>query len=1052
MSTEMNEHTKDSAFFPFVYMKEYIAFLMNSYGNELIDYANNQAKANLSASQLDLTEREAVFWDLLSMMRLDETPLSSASKSSLKSLLQGQFEIADCLLVTHSLKLSLLAFIPRYTQQQVRTLQIVTELEEWCNSLNCWLVQACSDTASKRAAERNQLMNGVLENLPVIISRFDEGGLIHEAVGSGLNRIGMHSQQLVGSNLFDLYPQATSIKRVLTERIPLVFEGSVGALEQPRHFLNYYFPLEKGGAIGFSIDITEQKEAEAKLRESQHFIQQVADFSPDILYVFDLLQMNLVYINREITDVLGYSESDLYSLGPDVVLKLMHPDDIDRVLSGLQSFFTAEDNVVKETEYRIRSKQGEWQTLLSREVVFKRDEKGIPCQILGISRDITEKKVAEEEIRYTNQLLSRVLNNLPISIGRIDRQGYFLESRGLGVRKFGSYDNQIVGWNVLEHFPSLVEPIRRVLQGETVNFIGSTSYDNRTIYFQNYAFFDQEKDCAIVLALEVTDLKEAEERLMRLNDELELKVQERTTELAASEIELRQALAHSLELNKKIANSEQLLSSMINQSPVSTWIADADGTQIRVNEACLKLFGVENASQGIGKYNILQDNLLIKEPYFEDIKAVFTEGTIAKIQVDYNVSQVHHVDIPTGVPITLVTTIFPLKDATGKVINAVIQHEDITRREQALRALRKSEEQLRMIADALPVLISYVDDQQRYQFNNSTYEQWYNIPAAQVVGKKVVDVVGEHIYQQVQDRIERVLAGEEIHFETELPYHQNETRYLSINYIPHFEGERVIGYFALGTDLTDRRQTEKLIEQALKDTEAKNQELIKLNEVLDNFVYMAAHDLKSPVTNLNVLVSMLVKAKDKNDKPELLKTIQASLARLDSTIQGMVEVIEIQSYHTIPVQEVYFQDILEVVLAECRQELLAIGGQVHTDFSAVKSIRYVKAYLLSILKNVLTNAIKYRSQVRPLSVSLVTSKHEAYSVLRVKDNGIGMDLTKYGQHLFKPFTRFTHQSEGKGLGLHLVKNMVEKNGGKVEVMSTVNEGTTFRIFFKDYEQ
>jgi two-component system, chemotaxis family, CheB/CheR fusion protein len=204
------------------------------------------------------------------------------------------------------------------------------------------------------------------------------------------------------------------------------------------------------------------------------------------------------------------------------------------------------------------------------------------------------------------------------------------------------------------------------------------------------------------------------------------------------------------------------------------------------------------------------------------------------------------------------------------------------------------------------------------------------------------------------------------------------------------------------------------------------------------------------VANLKLLSGMLVRV-DNTVHPELYAAIVESINRLDHTINGLVEVIEIQSVQDIPVKEVAFHTILELIMQELAEEIKATESQIQADFSQRPAIRYVEAYLLSIIKNLLTNAIKYRSHTRKLCLQLHTQTDmDGLVLLTVSDNGMGMNLAKYGRHVFKPFTRFTSKASGKGLGLHLIKTMVEKNGGNVTLESEVEKGTTFKIYLKEY--
>lgn len=133
-------------------------------------------------------------------------------------------------------------------------------------------------------------------------------------------------------------------------------------------------------------------------------------------------------------------------------------------------------------------------------------------------------------------------------------------------------------------------------------------------------------------------------------------------------------------MDKLTELQDNLLSSIIDQSPVSTWIADANGTNIRQNAACRKLFGIDCDEQTVGKYNLFTDPVINEQGYTEIVKRVFKEGESARFVIDYDFSKVNTVNVPGASHRILDVTIFPIKDKIGKVVNAVIQHEDITDR------------------------------------------------------------------------------------------------------------------------------------------------------------------------------------------------------------------------------------------------------------------------------------------------------------------------------------------------------------------------------------
>lgn len=150
--------------------------------------------------------------------------------------------------------------------------------------------------------------------------------------------------------------------------------------------------------IGNTTDITERKQAEAALQESQHFVQKIADATPNILYLYDEIEQRNVYSNREILTILGYSIEEVQAMGSNLLPTIVHSDDLTKIPKYLQQLETAPDGEVLEWEYRIRNKQGAWRWLVSREIVFSRTESGKIRQRLGTATDVTERKLAEQAL------------------------------------------------------------------------------------------------------------------------------------------------------------------------------------------------------------------------------------------------------------------------------------------------------------------------------------------------------------------------------------------------------------------------------------------------------------------------------------------------------------------------------------------------------------------------------------------------------------------------------------------------------------------------------
>ena len=267
---------------------------------------------------------------------------------------------------------------------------------------------------------------------------------------------------------------------------------------------------------------------------------------------------------------------------------------------------------------------------------------------------------------------------------------------------------------------------------------------------------------------------------------------------------------------------------------------------------------------------------------------------------------------------------------------------------------------------------------------------------------------------------------------------------------------KVINTFKLFADLIAfHLQSIQLLEHSHKMTaelQQENKDLASANFDLGNFVYTASHDLKSPVANITGLIEELSytvskETLDRADIKQLTDLIKSSLKRFSITIQDLTTLVEIDKASAEEESEKH--DLLETVEA-VKQDLQSListsGAQLDVVAADGQIAGFTKKNLKSILGNLISNAIKYRSPDRTPKITVKLEKHDGKSYLSVKDNGLGIPSDKQ-ETAFSMFGRVHDHVEGSGIGLYIVKRMVDNVRGEIEVNSVVDEGTTFTIIF-----
>jgi two-component system, OmpR family, sensor histidine kinase VicK len=388
------------------------------------------------------------------------------------------------------------------------------------------------------------------------------------------------------------------------------------------------------------------------------------------------------------------------------------------------------------------------------------------------------------------------------------------------------------------------------------------------------------------------------------------------------------------------------------------------------------------------------------------------------------------------------------RTAQLQAVNLSLQQE-IDDRQQAETALRQSEEQLRLITNALPVLIAYIDDRQCYQFNNQAYTDWLGQSIAAMQGTHMRLVWGDDCYVRMQPHIQAALAGEIVSYEHEIQLHDGSSRSISVTYIPHRDIEdRISGFFALTSDISDRKAIERM---------------------KDEFISVVSHELRTPLTSVHSALKILATGRLgtlSSDGKQLLAIADENTERLVRLVNSVLDLQRIESGAvTIDKQACNAADLMVQAV-----EAMQLMAQQH-DITLVNRPVNVQIwadadYILQTLTNLIGNAIKFSAPggkvwltvqpqpqlpPEPLPQRKRSSKSPAQSLattvlFQVRDRGQGIPIDKL-ESVFERFQQVdssdARKKGGTGLGLTICREIIDRHEGKIWVDSTLGVGSTF---------
>ena len=242
-------------------------------------------------------------------------------------------------------------------------------------------------------------------------------------------------------------------------------------------------------------------------------------------------------------------------------------------------------------------------------------------------------------------------------------------------------------------------------------------------------------------------------------------------------------------------------------------------------------------------------------------------------------------------------------------------------------------------------------------------------------------------------------------------------------------------------DITLQKQAEVALQQSFALVTEQNKRLL-------NFSYIVSHNLRSHASNILGITELIENSSSPQERDEMIRLLKTVGENLNETLLNLNNVVNIQSNMDVIIEPLNLNDYIQRTLETLNAQILRKNVVFVNDVDESFIINYNRAYLESILLNLFSNAIRYSHEDRSPVISLACFEEDAQQVLSVSDNGIGIDLKKYGDKMFGMYQTFNGNPDARGYGLFITKNQIEAMGGKIEVESQINQGTTFKVYFK----
>lgn len=647
------------------------------------------------------------------------------------------------------------------------------------------ILRDVTERAKAEAAVRDSeaLLKAVLDNLPAAVHLKDIDGRYILVNKEYERAFGWSNDKARGLTIGEMHAGAVvedtekHDRRVLetlrTQTGEILFESN----DSVRTHLAVKSPLfdEAGNPTAIlcvETDITERKRAEAELRHAQTMARIGA-------FVWDEVADVCVHCSEEMAALFGMSAAEfMANRGTTASFQeFVHPEDRDKFIKVMDQ--TTGSSVPYDLEYRCYDARGELRYFREMgEPVL--DDDGRHIRTFGTMQDRTDIRRAEEALRQSEQQLRLIADNLPAFVAYTDKDQHLRFANKTAGDWYGGRPEDLIGKTARELigdelFEQVASRFEAVLSGKSVRVEEHRTFpDGKTRYVDaaNIPDFDSKGQVRGWFSLihDITDRKRNEDALRQSEEQLRL-------------------ITDNLPVFISYMDSGQRFR-FVNKA-VERWYS-RPASEI-IGRTAREIVGA-------GSYAAIENGLntvLSGEPVQFEFSREFQDGMLRTVDVTY----------------------VPDRDPQGLTRGCFALLQDVTERKQAEDAVRNREQQLRTVTDSIPAFVVYVDKNLRYLYANRVAEQWYDRPAAEIIGKQVSDILDEESLEIMMPPLDRVLAGENVRFETNRSYPDGSQRSIDVSFAPHVIDGEVQGFFGVILDVSESRQAQESLRRTLHSGE-----------------------------------------------------------------------------------------------------------------------------------------------------------------------------------------------------------------------------------------